>query len=105
MPQVREHTRRTPSGGTTRVRQHSRRGLLRPARAWRNTRAAFRHGRASRWGLAALYAVLAAAEITAWLTLAFGGLVLATAAILAAATAAAAWALSAGLPDGSQWHR
>jgi hypothetical protein len=73
---VRTHTRRTPGGGTTRVRQHDRRGgRLRdkrgpnPYRAGRNAKRAFGHWRRSRKGRAAIIGLVALIELVAWITL------------------------------------
>ena len=84
---VRTHTRRTASGGTTTVRQHSRRGrgraLVSPAHAWKLARRAFGAGRRKRRATAVVLGVLALGEITAWLGLEGASLALATAGVLA----------------------
>jgi hypothetical protein len=94
---VRSHTRRTAGGKTTRVRQHTRRGIVTPRHSWKLLSRAVRAGRRGR-KLAALGLGLAgAAEMAAWLTLSGTALLLATAAVLAAAAACAA-AMAGGIP-------
>src|SRR5215472_3942878 len=71
---VRGHTRKTPSGGTTNVTQHSRRGrprraLLSPGHAWQLAKKALRANRRKKQTVALVLGVLALGEITAWLTL------------------------------------
>ena len=85
---VRTHTRRTASGGTTTVRQHSRRkrggrGLVSPRHAWKLARAAFRSARRKKRMTAAVLGGLAVGELGAWAMLRGVGLMLATAGILA----------------------
>jgi len=90
---VRTHTRKTASGGTTTVRQHSRsgrprKGLVSPGHAWKLARKAFAAGRKKKKGVAAVLGVLALAEISAWLALEGTSLMLATAGVLALGVAA-----------------
>jgi hypothetical protein len=92
---VRTHTRKTASGGTTTVRQHQRRGrprrgLVTPGHAWGLAKRAFRAARRKKRATAAVLGVLAAVEITAWLTLEGTSLMLATAGLLALGVAAIA---------------
>lgn len=89
---VRAHTRKTASGGTTTVKQHSRTGrprkaLISPGHAWKLAKKAF-GARKSRRGLAIGLGLLAIVEVTAWLTLTGVSLAIATAAILALGVAA-----------------
>ncbi len=96
---VRTHTRRTATGRTTTVRQHSRRtkgrrGLVSPSHAWKLARRAWAAGRKRRRLAAAVLGGLAAAELSAWLTLRGVGLVLATAGVLAVGVAMLAGAAS-----------
>jgi hypothetical protein len=95
---VRTHTRKTASGKTTTVRQHSRAGgprraLLSPRHAWKLLLRAVRAARGKRRGLAVAFGILAAAELTAWLALEGAALVLATAGVLALGVAVAGAAL------------
>ena len=82
---VRTHTRRTASGGTTTVRQHTRRtrgrrgGLVTPGHAWTLARRAFRSARRRKRLTALVLGGLALGEMSAWLTLRGAGLALATA--------------------------
>jgi len=90
---VRAHSRKTPGGGTARVRQHSRAGrprraLVSPGHAWKLAGKAFRAGRRKKRLLAAGLGALAVAELTAWLTLEGVSLALVTAGILAVAVGA-----------------
>lgn len=92
---VKSHTRKTASGRTTRVQQHSRqnrprRALISPRHSWQLARRAFRAGRRKRRLLAATLGALAVLEITAWLTLEGASLALATAGTLAVAVAVVA---------------
>ena len=85
---VRTHARRTKSGGTTTVRQHSRamrggRGLVSPGHAWHMTKRAFSAARRKKRVTALVLGGLALGELGAWLTLRGVVLALATAAILA----------------------
>jgi hypothetical protein len=85
---VRTHTRRTPGGGTTTVRQHSRRGqgrrgLVSPGHAWKLVKRAFRAARRRKRGTALVLGGLALGELGAWGALRGVGLVLATAGVLA----------------------
>ena len=71
---VRQHTRRTASGKTTRVQQHSRTGrprkpLVSPGHAWGLLKRARRAGRRKKTGLAVTLGVLALTEVVAWLAL------------------------------------
>lgn len=98
---VRTHTRKTATGGTTTVRQHSRKGrprrpLVSPGHAWRLLRAALRAGRRHKQATAVALTGLAAGELAAWLTLRGAGFMLATAGLLAIAVAAAAIAAAGG---------
>lgn len=92
---VRTHTRRTKSGRTTTVRQHSRRGrgrrgLVSPGHAWTMARRAFRAARRRKRATALVLGGLAVGELGAWLTLRGVMVVVATAAVLALAVAVAA---------------
>jgi hypothetical protein len=95
---VRTHTRRTKSGGTTTVQQHSRqnrgrRGLVSPGHAWKMARRAFGAARRKKRVTAVVLGGLALGELGAWTALRGVGLALATAgalAILVAWLAAAA---------------
>jgi hypothetical protein len=96
---VRSHARRTKSGGTTTVRQHSRRvrggrGLVTPGHAWKMARRAFGAARRHKRVTAAVFGGLALGELAAWLTLRGVGLVLVTAGILAIGVACLAAAAS-----------
>jgi len=102
---VRTHTRRTASGKTTTVQQHSRRkqgrrGLVSPSHAWKLARRAWAAGRRHRRVTAAVLGGLAVAEVSAWLTLRGVGLVLATAGVLAVGVASLAGAASGWDWDG-----
>jgi hypothetical protein len=95
---VRGHTRKTASGKTTRVRQHTRRGgLVSPRHSWALFRRALSAGRRKRKVTAAVLGGLAAVELAAWLTVTGVALILATAAVLAGATAFLA-AQAGGMP-------
>lgn len=90
---VRTHTRRTASGGTSTVTQHSRTGrgrkpLISPGHAWRLFKKALRAGKRKRRGLAIALGCAATAELGAWLTLRGAGLMLTTAAVVAFSVAA-----------------
>jgi hypothetical protein len=98
---VRTHTRRTASGKTTTVRQHSRRGrgrrgLVSPGHAWKMARRAFRAARRHKRATAVVLGGLAVGELGAWATLRGVGFVLATAAVLALGVASLAMAASGG---------
>jgi hypothetical protein len=86
---VRTHTRKTASGGTTTVREHSRtgrprrRGMVTPAHAWNLAKRAVKAGRRKKKVTAAVLGALALGELAAWLALEGAGLMLATAAVLA----------------------
>jgi hypothetical protein len=97
MPQqnVKTHTRRTASGKTATVRQHSRqgrgrKGALSPARAWRNARRAFSAARRHKRLTAAGFGALAVGELAAWSALRGLSLVAVTAGLLALGVAAVA---------------
>jgi hypothetical protein len=103
---VRTHTRRTASGKTTTVHQHTRRnkgrkGIVSPAHAWKLAKSALRAARRKRRVTAAVLGGLAVAEVSAWLTLRGVGLVLATAGVLAIGVASMAAAASGW--DGDRW--
>lgn len=94
---VRAHTRKTASGGTTRVRQHGRasrprKPIVSPRHAWKLARKAFGHARRKRRLLALVFGGLALTELAAWLTLEGVGLALTTAGVLAIAAGTAATA-------------
>jgi hypothetical protein len=96
---VRTHTRRTKSGSTTTVRQHSRqmrggRGLVSPAHAWKMARRAAGAARRKKRATALVLGGLALGEMGAWLTLRGVSLALVTAGILAIGVAAMAAAAS-----------
>jgi hypothetical protein len=96
---VRTHTRRTAAGGTTTVRQHSRRmrggrGLVSPGHAWKMARRAFGAARRKKRVTALVLGGLAVGELGAWLTLRGASLVLLTAGMLALGVAALAAAAS-----------
>lgn len=96
---VRSHTRRTPSGDTTTVRQHARhgrprRGGVTPRHAWKLARRAFGAARKRKRATAVIFGALALGEMAAWLTLTGVGLMLAVAGGLALAVAAVAGLLT-----------
>jgi hypothetical protein len=97
---VRTHTRRTASGATTTVRQHSRKGrgrkgpLLSPRHALKLAVRAFKAGRRRRRWLAAGLGALAVAEIVVWASLQGVTLIAATAGVLALAVAVIAGSLT-----------
>jgi hypothetical protein len=96
---VRTHTRRTASGGTTTVRQHSRRtrgrrGLVSPGHAWKLAKRALRAARRHKRATALVLGGLAVGELGAWLTLRGVAFVVATAAVLALGVASLAAAAS-----------
>jgi hypothetical protein len=98
---VRTHTRRTASGGTTTVRQHSRageprKGLVSPGHAWKLAARAIRSARRRKRGTAVVLGVLAFGELGAWLTLRGAFFMLATAGVLAFGVASLAAAASGG---------
>lgn len=85
---VKTHTRRTKSGGTTTVHQHTRamqggRGLVSPGHAFSMFARAFRAARRRKRAAAAVIGVLAVGELGAWVALRGVSLVLVTAGILA----------------------
>jgi hypothetical protein len=85
---VRTHTRRTASGETTTVHQHSRRnrggrGLVSPGHAWKMAGRAVRAARRRKRLTALVFGGLALGELGAWTALRGVGLALATAGILA----------------------
>lgn len=89
---VRAHTRKTASGRTATVREHSRTGRLRkgivsPRHAWKLLKKAFTANREKRHVVAGILGVLAVAELGCWLTLTGVSLALATAGVLALAVA------------------
>jgi len=66
---VRTHTRRTASGGTTTVRHHTRKGKPRgpnPGHARKLGRRAVSHGKRGRKGVAAALVTFAIAEVALW---------------------------------------
>lgn len=95
---VRQHTRKTPTGGTTTVTQHSRRGgrkkkrqaLLTPGHAWDLAKRARRASRRKKTTLAIVLGSLGLIEIVSWLTLSGLSLILVTAGVLALAVGSAA---------------
>jgi hypothetical protein len=85
---VRTHTRRTASGGTTTVHQHTRsgrgrRGIVSPAHAWKLIKRAFSAARRHKRATALVLGGLAVGELGAWVTLRGVAFMLATAAMLA----------------------
>lgn len=82
---VRQHSRRTASGGRSTVRRHTRRtrALVTPGHAWTLARRAFRAVRRRRRGVALALGALAFGELAAWLTLRGVFFMLTTAALLA----------------------
>lgn len=102
---VRTHTRRTASGKTATVHQHTRRNrgrraLVSPSHAWKLAKRAWQAGRKRRRVTAAVLGGLAVAEVSAWLTLRGVGLVFATAGVLAIGMASLAAAASGWQWDG-----
>jgi len=98
---VRTHTRRTKSGGTTTVRHHSRsmrggRGLVSPGHAWKMARRAFGAARRKKRLTALVLGGLAVGELGAWVTLRGVGLAVATAGVLAIGVALLA-AMASGM--------
>jgi hypothetical protein len=96
---VKTHTRRTASGKTTTVHQHSRRGrgrrgLVSPGHAWKLARRAFGAARRHKRVTACVLGGLAIGELTAWATLRGAGFLLVTAGVLALGVAALAAAAS-----------
>ena len=96
---VRTHTRRTKSGGTTTVRQHARRrrggrGLVSPGHAFKLARRAFGAARRKKRVAAVVFGGLALGELGAWLTLRGVSLALVTAGVLALGVASLAAAAS-----------
>lgn len=95
---VRSHTRKTPSGGRTKVGQHSRTGrpakgrkaLLSPGHAWALLRKASRANRRRKTTVALVLAALGVVELVAWFTLQGASLILVTAGMLAIAVGTAA---------------
>src|SRR5262249_46625442 len=92
---VRSHTRRKPGGGSTTVRQHSRKsrprkGLVSPGHAWQTLKKAYRAGRKKKRVLAAVLVIGGTTEMTAWLTLRGLSLILVTAGVLAVGAGTAA---------------
>jgi len=99
---VRTHTRKTPSGGQTTVRQHGRQGrakrkpVVSPRHAWKLAKRAFTAGRRKRRVTAAVLGGLALAELGAWVGLRGAGFLLATVGVLALGAAALAAAATGG---------
>ena len=98
---VRTHTRRTPSGGQTTVRQHGRQGRatrrgLSPRHAWKLAKRSFAAGRRKKRVTALVLGGLALGELGAWAGLRGAGLLLATAGVLALGAAALAAAATGG---------
>ena len=96
---VRTHTRKTATGSTTTVRQHSRRGrprraLVTPGHAWGLAKRAFKAGRRKKRATAVVLGGLAVAEFGAWLGLQGVSLMAVTAGVLALSVAAVAAAAS-----------
>ena len=92
----RSHTRRTPNGGTARVRQHSRtsrprKALVSPGHAWGLIKRARRASKRKKTALAVTLGTLGVLEFTSWLTMDTLGKVLATGAVLASLGAALAF--------------
>jgi hypothetical protein len=89
---VRTHTRKTASGGTTTVRQHTRTGkprkpLLSLGHAWKLARRSWAAGKRKRRGVAFVLGAAAVGEVGAFLTLRGAGLLLGTLGIIAVAVA------------------
>ena len=101
---VRGHTRRTASGGTTRVRQHARRGVVTPRHSWKLLRRAFRAGQRGRKAAAVAFGAAGILELVAWLSLSGIALILATFAIVAGAVAYSA-AMAGGMPAPRPGHQ
>jgi hypothetical protein len=98
---VKQHTRRTASGSTTTVHQHSRRtrgrrALVSPGHAWQMAKRAVRASRRHKRVTAAVLGGLAVGELAAWATLRGASFMLATAGVLAIGVAALAAAASGG---------
>lgn len=98
---VRTHTRRTATGGTTIVRQHARQGrprkpLVSPRHAWKLARRAAGAVRRKRRGLAFAFCGLAVGELAAWMTLRGLFFMLATLGVLALGAATLAASASGG---------
>ncbi len=102
---VRTHARRTKSGKTATVRQHSRvmrgrqGGGPTAGHAWRLARKAWAAGRKRRRVMAAVLGGLAVAELGAWGALRGVALIAATAGVLALGVAAVAAFSSGGWSD------
>ena len=100
---VRTHTRKTPGGGTARVRQHSRAGrprkaLVSPEHSWKLFKKAWQHGRKKRRVLAVIVGGAAALELTAYLTTQGIGYGLLTIGVLAAGVGGVLTAIGGGRP-------
>lgn len=90
---VRSHTRKTASGGTAKVRQHSRtgrprKGLVSPGHAWGLLKRARKASKRKKTLLAVTLGALGIAEFTSWLTLDTAGKLFTTIAVLASVGAA-----------------
>ncbi len=90
---VRTHTRKTASGKTATVRNHTRAGrpkkaIVHPRHAWKLAKKAWSANRKKKRTAAVILSLLALTEITAWLTLEGVSLAFATAGILALSVAA-----------------
>jgi hypothetical protein len=100
---VRTHTRKTPGGGTARVRQHTRagrprQGLVSPEHSLKLLKKAIAHGRKKRRVLAMVFGGLAAAELGGWLAFEGIGFGLVTIGVLAVGTGTLVAALGGGRP-------
>lgn len=83
---IRGHTRRTASGGTTRVSSHNRKGgrtLISPQHSWKLLRTALKASKRKKKAAAAAYVALGVAEMVGWLALEGLSLALLTAGLLA----------------------
>lgn len=94
---VRSHTRKTASGKTARVQQHSRtgqprKGLVSPRHAWGLFKRARRASKRKKTVLAVVLGALGVGELVSWLLLDTAGFLLMTFAALATLGAAAALA-------------
>lgn len=74
---VRGHSRRTQSGGTTNVRQHARKGGLgtSPGHAWKMASKGVSHAQKGRKGLAAGFITFGVLEVILWAAFQMTGVV------------------------------
>jgi hypothetical protein len=100
---VRQHTRKTKNG-TVKVGQHSRRGrggkgkkkTSLAGRGWKNTKQAWKYGRKKKKAMCFTFAVLAVAQLGAYVGLQGLMFTAATVALVAAAVATLAFAAASG---------